>query len=132
VSDDVREYPAWFEILDRVPAGKRLKMVAQVIADIRSYRSKKVKNPEIKYLSDQLENDKEFELVGFTPNFQYMKVEGSDSDRIYHHNFGTPTLVYAHKRLPILVMTNAFIRKDKNVLAENPDNDVDDVRGITG
>lgn len=135
MSDSVKEYPSWFLLLDRVPVVRRLKMIEQVIADIRSYRSKKkVKNlvADVKYLSDQLLNQDEFELIGFTPNLQYMKHEGDDADRIYHHNFGTPTLAYSHKRLPIIVVTNAFLRKDRNVLSENPDNVLDDVRGITG
>lgn len=129
---DVRDYPAWFEILDKVPAARRLKMVAQVIADIVSYRGSRTKKADTVYLSEQLKNEKEFDLIGFVPGVDYMKVDGSDNDRIYHHNFGVPTLLYAHKRLPIIVMTNAFLRKDKNVLSENPDNDVEDVRGITG
>jgi hypothetical protein len=80
----------------------------------------------------------EFDFVGFTPNVTYVKEKGikQDLNAQWVHPFSIPTLLFKHKELPILAITNgnldfndSRLRKiDKNIDLE----ELQDILGITG
>lgn len=86
-------------------------------------------------LVDNLENTSKFTFVGFAPNIMYVKKSGTKEEQkaLWVHAFGTPTLVYASKTLPILVLANPGLRFNKSFLSEMKFNKDDfDLLGISG
>jgi hypothetical protein len=81
---------------------------------------------------------KNYLLQGLTPNIMYIpasEVTGMDDNAIYQHQFSQTTLLYKHKSLPILVLTNGNIdlgtsRLMKNKYGLNRDELL--LNGITG
>lgn len=93
------------------------------------------KNPEkgVVYLSDALESGKDYELVGFIPKIEYIKVEGPKDELgvIWEHPHMSPNLLYKHKHLPVFIVAGPGLRFNDSVLNETGI-DTRGVRGITG
>jgi hypothetical protein len=64
------------------------------------------------------------DFVGFNPNLVYARGKGADKDmRVkFVHKFGYPTLVYKHRKMPILISANPALVKDQMFLAKIPGN----------
>lgn len=107
-----------------------------IMQGFHSYRAKNGKtDKEQEYLSDALSDPKRFKLIGFVPNVQYVKVEGTKDQlkAVYVHPFGTPQLLYKHQDLPMLIIAGPGIRLDDTILKETGDVDGDiPLIGITG
>jgi hypothetical protein len=113
-----------------LPAKERNKWVRQVLDGIRSYR----RGLAVKWLSDLIEEQKEFEIVGFAANFSYVNLVGSktcDPKAVYLHKWETPALLLKHRRLPIVIMTSPSVRLNDTILREQG-NLVPNVEGFTG
>lgn len=86
---------------------------------------------------------KDCELIGFTPNVFYIKA-GKKNGRDYAadmktqwvHPFGSHTLLYKHKKLPFLIITNQNLKLDDSRLSDISENtslsELQDILGITG
>jgi hypothetical protein len=136
---EVKEFLTWAETMIATPIKQRKIWVEKIIAGIRSYREPKTKNPDMesqkKYLSDMLENEDDVELIGFAVNSSYIKVDSPHEEELgalFIHPFGTPQLLYKHKKLPMLLIVGPGIRLDESILEEVSGNQKIPTRGITG
>jgi hypothetical protein len=133
----VKEYLSWVHTIIHTDEETRWGWVELIMRGFRSYRNGKqgkyVRDKE--YLSDALSDPSRFQLVGFAPNIQYVKVEGTEDQLkgVYIHPFGTPQLLYKHRDLPMLIIAGPGIRLDDSILKETGDVDGDiPLIGITG
>lgn len=121
----------------------RANWVEHILNGIKSYRDSGIKkgnlydsNQEKKYLTDLLADDSTWELVGFGVNLQYIRADHANDEMlkyIFVHPWGTPPLIYKHKRLPMFVTVGAGIRWNDSILRELKDNGYNDrVEGATG
>lgn len=91
-------------------------------------------HPDGENLFKQLKSS-EVEFIGFVPDVTYIKETGprKQLEVIWKHDFGTPGLLYKHKRLPLLLIAGPSIRFNKSVLAEIDANKQQGLlSGITG
>ena len=81
---------------------------------------------------------KDFQFIGFSPNVYYIKEKGpaNDLNVMWVHPFSTPALLFKHKKLPCLLITNGNIEFNssrlKKIKANNGLDNLDDILGITG
>jgi hypothetical protein len=113
---------------------KRLEWVKLVLNHIENFdkgKSKKEGEELIKELK------KNYILIGFAPNITYVKHDGAKEDLKYQwvHPFGTPTLLYKHKKLPTLLLVNGnldFNNSRLNKIDKNKSLELQSILGITG
>lgn len=81
---------------------------------------------------------KNYHFVGFAPNVIYVKESGPKQDLKYQwvHPFSVPTLLYKHKKLPMLVMVNGNLDLNDSRLRKIGKNvkldELQNILGITG
>jgi len=115
----------------------RKRWVDHILNGIKSYRgSSGEKTEEAKYLTDILSDEDTWELIGFAPNLQYIRCDHENDNMLkflFVHPWGTPPLVYKHKRLPMFITVGPGIRWNDSILREITDNGYNDhVEGATG
>lgn len=117
----------------KAPESRRKVWVEEILEGFRSYRQKNPKGDTALYLSDMLQNDKEWTLVGFVPKIEYIKVEGraNELDCIWEHPHMNPQLLYKHVKLPVFIIAGPGLRFNDSVLKEVGLHR-EGVRGITG
>lgn len=128
-----KEYLKWVDTMLDASKRERAEWVKIIMDGLRYYRQFHPKKTE--WLSDQLENAHEYELIGFVPNLSYIKHDAEDADllkAIYVHPWGVPSLLFKHKKLPIAVIVNPAMRLDDTVLNEQKNPREDDLMGFTG
>ena len=142
MSGKVKEYNSWVKMMQKLPEEKRQEWVERIHKSIEEQAEKE--NPtnreELSNFSELLQDGRKFKLVGFAPNAQYIKDSKGKNDpgvleSVYIHAFGTPKLLYAHKKLPILIIVGPDLRMDESVLDEGSNkykNERHDIKGITG
>ena len=134
----VTEYLTWVHVMVKSSPERRAQWVKTVLDGIKSYRGSAKQNPseekEKQWLSDVLQDESKFELMGFAPNQAYIKHDGSahELDALWIHPWGSPALVYKHRKLPILIIAGPSMRKDESILGEIPENPGESVKGLTG
>lgn len=135
----VKDHLTWVTTLIRAPIARRKQWVKAIIDGIRSYRDVKAANPnlqkEVAYLSDVIQDDRTWELIGFSVNSTYVRADGPEDmlNCVYVHPWGTPALVYKHKKLPLFITVGPGIRWNESVLHEIPENEYrENVVGFTG
>lgn len=126
-------YLRWVSTMLKTSVARRKQWVEEILNGFREYR--KSKNPEkgVVYLSDALESGKDYEIVGFVPKIEYIKVEGPEDELgvIWEHPHMSPNLLYKHRRLPVFIIAGPGLRFNDSVLNE-VGIDSRGVRGITG
>lgn len=124
-------YLRWVATMLRAPVSRRKQWVKEIMDGFRSYRSKKSLDKTVPFLSDMLES--EFDIVGFVPKMEYIKVDGpkSELEVIWEHPHMNPTLLFKHKTLPVFVVTGPGLRWNDSLLNEVGMR-TEGVRGITG
>jgi hypothetical protein len=115
----------------------RKRWADHILNGIKSYRgSNGEKAEEAKYLTDILADEDTWELVGFAPNLQYIRYDHDNDNMLkflFVHPWGTPPLVFKHKRLPMFITVGPGIRWNDSILREITDNGYNDhVEGATG
>lgn len=114
----------------------RSEWVEHILNGIKSYRGEKRSNPQAKYLTEMLEDEDTWELIGFAVNLQYIRCDHPIDDMlkyVFVHPWGTPPLIYKHKRLPMFITVGPGLRWNENILREIDDNGyTDSVEGATG
>jgi hypothetical protein len=143
----------WVRTLIFTTPSYRKQVVKQVLEGIKKYKTKYQKkrdkkgesldyswdkgapNKEAVEFGQLLENNKDFKLIGITPQIMYIKTTGNKKqlECIFRHQFGSPVLLYKYKDLPILILAGGAIRLDNSVVAEIGENHYANVsEGITG
>lgn len=132
----IRHYLSWVDVFIQATVKRRREWVNSILDGIRSFNSKSGKpTPEGETFADTLMNRSEFELIGVCPNIMYIKADGAKEDlnAIYVHPFGSPTLLYKHKKTCALVIAGPGIRFNDSVVREISFNQYNEqVLGITG
>jgi len=138
----VKQYASWVQMMQNLSENKRQEWVKRIHNSLKE-QAQKEKTRERKELinfSKLLQDKNIFKLIGFSPNTQYIKDsigknDPGELDPVYIHAFGTPKLLYAHKKLPVLVIIGPDLRIDESVLDEGSNkykNNRHDIKGITG
>jgi hypothetical protein len=138
----VKEFNKWVKMMCELPEEKRQEWVNRIFEGLESQAAKE--NPktskELSYLTDILKDGRKFNLIGFSTNASYIKDKKRKNDpgvlnSIYVHAWGSPKLLFEHKKLPILIIIGPDLRVDESVLDEGSNrykNKRYDVTGITG
>lgn len=137
---------SWLDDLLESSQKRRKQLKAALLTGIREAKAEwtnhknpeerkiKSKNPESKKLANWLESD-DFDFIGFTPSIMYVKETGPkpDLDAIWHHDFAVPSLLYKHKDLPFLIISNPGLDFNNSVVKSIDANQYNAViYGITG
>ena len=133
----VKSFPGWYKDVQDHPASARKRLVEIALDNIR--RGGNINDqvvPECDEMVKTLRRD--YKLIGISPNLMYLKVDGSreDLNATYIHPWGMTTLIFKHKKLPILLHVNAAMEWDESFLAKIPQNhelfEGRDLKGGTG
>ncbi|MEO5348871.1 MAG: hypothetical protein H7836_04420 [Magnetococcus sp. YQC-3] len=133
----VKEYLSWVRTMVLAPREKRWEWVRLIFEGMKSYRPKNSSAKESIFLSDALQDKDTWELVGFSTNLQYVRVDHAEDEMleaVFVHPWGTPPLLLKHKRLPMFVIAGPGIRWNDTILRELKDNKVTsvDLEGASG
>lgn len=123
MSERVKMFPGWYKELRKMNSSAREKLIEIVLENIR--RDGDLKDqPTLEGTKLVQMLKRECEFVGFAPNVTYLKCQGKKDElqASFVHPWAMTTLVYKHKKLPILIYANAGMRKDQMLLAELPFN----------
>lgn len=138
---------SWAMTMLNADVGEREDFVGFVLDSIKNFKKGEV-SPEGKEAVAFLKND--CHLIGFCPSTTYImhKERGEGSLNVFwEHPFSIPTLLYKHKKLPFLILSNGNLDFDDSRLVkmnsiakievnEELDGEVnfetDGVQGITG
>ena len=135
---------SWAEELLNNTKKLKLSIISDVLKNIRDFkffmglRKKGESRSEDEEVLFNLLTSKDMKLMGFVPNFTY--ISANEKKSMYIHAFGTYTLAFAHKKLPIIILTNPtllvddsilrLVKNEKNILKELKVTD-GSVKGIT-
>lgn len=121
----VYEILTWAKRILRYDSRTRLEIADEVLESIRKHVSSSGETSGDKSAGEKivsmLEDSKSWKLMGFAPNMMYIKADAKteeDLRSLYVHAWGTETLVFMHRKLPITIMTNPSMRVDKTILHE--------------
>lgn len=108
-------YMRWVETMLQVDSAERRHWVNEIIDGFRSLR-KGARDKNVRYLSDVLEEENEFQLIGFVPKIEYIKVEGPEEHMnvLWEHQHMNPVLLYKHKTLPVLILAGPGLKWDRD------------------
>ena len=125
----------WAYTLTKAKIPDRKQVRKLVIDGLKKFKKGKVSEEGTKFVKNL---QKDFEFVGFAPNIFYIKESGpkKHTEVQWVHPFSVPTLLYKHKKLPYLILTNPNLdfndsrlrQIDQNVSLEELQN----ILGITG
>ena len=106
------------DTLSRMSVADKKKLYNLTLDGIRTYRKENSKGDI--WLSDFLESEKDFQFQGFALNLPYINVDPKfgDTKSFWIHPWGTPQLLFSHRRLPIIMIVGPSVRLDQNVLGE--------------
>lgn len=125
MSGRVKMFPRWYKQLKDLSPDVRKKLVEAILHAVSCHGSLEDKPTQAgKELVYWIKS--EFDLVGFAPNFTYLKAEAKkqeDLEASWIHPWGFETLVYKHKKFPFLIFVNSKMRKDQMFLQEIPFNE---------
>lgn len=141
---------AWVETMLGTPEATRLKWVATILRGIEtnaaahvfpdaqgkgSAKALKESKESLKALVKMIKSE-EFEIMGFAPNVQYLRVKGPKSylDSWWVHPFSSPTLVVKHRFLPAILLVGPSLQKDRSSIYEVDGGQIvaNPVEGYTG
>jgi hypothetical protein len=136
MNSHVREALSWVKTLMESQSARRPEWVKAVLKGIRSYNSMTGEpTAEGKKFADYLASSSEFELIGICPNIMYIKTHGNEEDQkaMWLHAWGTPVLLYKHRKTCALVIAGPGIRFNDSVVREISYNQYkEEILGITG
>ena len=132
----VRQALSWVKELMESRASRRHEWVKTILRGIERYNSKtgETTRDGMEFAAN-LQDRSQFELIGICPNIMYIKAEGQPEDlkAIWVHAWGTPVLLYKHKKTCALVIAGPGIRLNDSVVREISYNQYKEkILGITG
>jgi hypothetical protein len=121
----MKEKLSWVDLLCNLPTHEKKTWIKTLLDGIKSYRKSKSKDDV--YLTEMLE-DGEFKCVGFSTAISYITSSTDQNSKgvVFHHPWGTPALIYKHKRLPLVIITSPSLRHDETIDGKR------NVQGFTG
>lgn len=135
MAGDVKDSLSWVSTMLMSPAGERRKWVKMILKNLRKAFNPKAKEGETEELVNLLESS-DVEIIGFAPNIQYLRVDGSENFlKAWWVHPNQPTLIAKHKRLPLILLAGPSLRFNETVIKEvNPEKGVQEesLVGFTG
>lgn len=138
----VRSFLTWVKTLMNSDKKDRRKLKNRILNDIKDTKqglsNGKADPYQGKKLYEALKDAAKFKLIGFAPNVMYLKEDGSPDQlsTVWVHAWGMPTLLYKHKKFPMLIMVGPGIRFNKTLLSEIDEEQLKEwmgnIQGITG
>lgn len=142
MSNQVKSFLTWVKTTMNSGRKDRRKLKNQILDAVRESSIKSKQNPRDPYqgkkLYDALRDTAKFKLIGFAPNVMYVKEDGTEDqlNTVWVHAWGMPTLLFKHKKFPMLIMVGPGIRFNETLLSELDEGQyrewMDVVQGITG
>lgn len=118
---DAQMLPHWFKEVLQMTERERTELIGHILEAVSREGSLNDKPTKSGLdLVKMLKRD--CELQGFCPNSMYARAKGKDLKDMFFHKWGYPTLLYKHKKLPIVISVNPGMRKDTMMLSEIPHN----------
>ena len=132
---DVKESHSWVNMFLNLSIKKRLEWVKLIFQGMLDKFSR---DRGLKTLVLSMKDRKQFDLIGFSVNIEYIKHglrpgdEEDDLNHIFVHAWGSPKLLLKHKKYPILIVCGDDLKLDESILDEHKQNEKENIRGITG
>lgn len=126
---------AWVET---ILSGVVSNAAAHVFPEVQGKGAKKALAESKKSLQDLVKmiSSDDFEIMGFAPNIQYIRVKGPKSylESWWVHPFSSPTLVVKHRFLPAIMLVGPSLQKDRSSIYEVEGGQIlmNPVEGYTG
>lgn len=127
----------WANIILWGNGKQRMEVVRAVIDGVRIFK-KGVSSKEGVEFHKLLQSNK-VELIGFVPYVHYIRANSKDPkdlDVLWDHGFSVPTLLFALKDSPILLLVNPNVAYNDSRLLEIKENakliEIRDLKGIIG
>lgn len=113
---DIRQCLSWVNVVSHMTLPEKKQLVRLLLSGLVAQR--KGKKSDERWLSDLIQDGKEFQVIGFAANAPYINVDRKwgDTRPIWVHPWGIPAIMLRHKRLPILMMVSPAIRLNENLL----------------
>jgi hypothetical protein len=132
---DVKDSLSWVSTMLMSPAKERKKWAKMILKNIRMAFNSEARPGETDDLVNLLESS-DVEIIGFAPNIQYLRVDGSENFlKAWWIHPNQPTLIAKHKRLPLVFLAGPSLRFNETVIKEvNPENGIQEqsLVGFTG
>lgn len=136
----VREALKWFDLYLKLGSSQRKNIRETVLKSLSEYSAKGEGHSDHEAGIQLVKSLKaNFDYIGIAPNIMYAKEKGTKDDlkAIWVHPWGVPTLVYKHKKLPMIALVNPGIRYNESFIREmsmNRENlsQLYELAGITG
>jgi len=117
-SDGPKEALSWTYAMLKSPAKERKTWKKLILDGIRNTFNPKAKKGETEDLVNLLESS-DVEIVGFIPNIQYIRLDGSeDFLKAWWVHPTQPTLIAKHKRLPLIFLAGPSLRFNESTIRE--------------
>jgi hypothetical protein len=118
---DVKDSLSWVSTMLMSPAKERKKWAKMILKNIRLAFNSEARPGETDDLVNLLESS-DVEIIGFAPNIQYLRVDGSENFlKAWWVHPNQPTLIAKHKRLPLVFLAGPSLRFNETVIKEvNP------------
>lgn len=102
MSGEVKDGLSWVSTMLMTPTAERKKWVKMLLRNLRKAFNPNANKGETDELVDLLESS-DVEIIGFAPNIQYLRVDGSEAFlKAWWVHPNQPTLIAKHKRLPLV------------------------------
>lgn len=132
---DVKDSLSWVSTMLMSPAKERKKWAKMILKNIKMAFNSEARPGETEDLVNLLESS-DVEIIGFAPNIQYLRVDGSESFlKAWWIHPNQPTLIAKHKRLPLVFLAGPSLRFNETVIKEvNPESGIQEesLVGFTG
>lgn len=114
----VKQSLGWVKAVSHMTEGEKRELEDLIIKGIESYR--KSLTPGQEWLSDFIRSGKDFTVTGFAVNIPYINIERrfGPTDPLWVHAWGTPQLLLAHRKLPVIMIVGPSIRLDENIFGD--------------
>lgn len=135
MAGEVKENLSWVSTMIMSPAHERKQWLKIVLKNIKKAFNPKAREGETEELVKLL-GSSDVEIIGFAPNIQYLRVDGSEQFlKAWWVHPTQPTLIAKHKRLPLVFLAGPSLRFDETVIKEiNPEKGIEEesLIGFTG
>lgn len=117
-SFEVKQNLGWVKAVSHMDRGEKEELADLIIEGIAAHR--KNKTPQEKWLSDFIQDEKEFKILGFAVNIPYINVDSKwgDTKPLWIHPWGTPQLLLWIKGLPAIIIVGPTIRLNENIFGD--------------
>ncbi len=131
----VKDSLSWVSTMLMSPAKERKKWAKMILKNIKLAFNPDARPGETEDLVNLLESS-DVEIIGFAPNIQYLRVDGSENFlKAWWIHPNQPTLIAKHKRLPLVFLAGPSLRFNETVIKEvNPEKGIQEesLVGFTG